>query len=1134
MALTTRQNTIYEAEDWKVLYQSFINADFESYDFETLRKSMIDYLQVHYPEDFNDYIESSEFIALIDLIAYMGQNISYRIDLNARENFLATAERRESILRLARLVSYNAKRNTNASGFLKLQSIVTSDDIYDSNGANLANTIVNWNDINNIDYAEQINLILNAAMVTTQKVGQPNMSATINGVTTEQYQINIPAGSIPVFPFTTSVDSVTMDFEAVSATFKDKEYVYEDAPSNVAPYSILYKNDGKGNGSSNTGFFIYIKQGNLQAADFTVDDPLPNRQVQINTNNISNSDVWLYGLDTNNDLSTLWTQVNATTGNNIIFNALNKDTRTLYSVNSRESDQISYVFGDGIFSDNPRGNFRGYFRQGNGLTYTVKTDSMQGITLIINYINRNNNIQSLTMTFNLELQISNAAARETLDDIRIKAPQSYYTQNRMVNGEDYNVFPITATSDIIKAKATNRTSSGISRYLDVIDPTAKYSSTNVFGTDGILFREFFSNTFDFEFSNEMDILRTIRDKIEPVLRDVGSKQYYFNKYDRILLPTTTTWEQSTTSTNSSTGYFKNNLGASVPIGTSAPASDNRKYLAANALVKFNAPSGKYFKSDGSLHTGSVGAPGTFADIWAMVKSIVGDGHNSGAGNLSTGAGPVVLTELIGDGAEVAEIIPQFVTDLPSAMETSMLTKIFKHEEFGLRFDATTRTWVIILAENIDTTSEFSFAYAGDTTSLKKDASWIIRLKSNGTAYTVTYRGLKYSIESNLETRFYFDGSVKIYNSRTGQTITDQVNVLGINAQPDSSTAMDRDHIWQIYGLDIGFSGATNSRRVLVTFLDSDADGIPDNPDQFTQVVAPLVSPTTKYVFFEKFIETSGTEQFQLTTKTVNVTYATDTALTAASTLLFTDKEVFYLTTDKIFKVFNKTDSTLLTTADYKVYVGRNMLKFNYKHNSPSDRRINPGLSNIIDMYVLTRAYSNSYTTYIQDNTGVIIEPITNTTNELNIQFSSLLDYKMLSDEIIFHPVKYKPLFGSKANTSLQASFKIVKNPASTITDTEIKTRTIQAINDYFNINNWDFGETFYFTELSAYIHNQLTPYIATVLIVPKGTNQNFGSLFEIKSSSNEIFISDSKVEDIEIIDAVTATKIKASGTIITS
>jgi hypothetical protein len=142
MAITTRQNNIYSAEDWKVLYQSFINADFESYDFQTLRKSMIDYLKAYYPEDFNDYIESSEFVALIDLIAYVAQNISYRVDLNARENFLATAERRESILRLARLVSYNAKRSINASGLLKLASISTTEDIYDSNGESLSNVRV--------------------------------------------------------------------------------------------------------------------------------------------------------------------------------------------------------------------------------------------------------------------------------------------------------------------------------------------------------------------------------------------------------------------------------------------------------------------------------------------------------------------------------------------------------------------------------------------------------------------------------------------------------------------------------------------------------------------------------------------------------------------------------------------------------------------------------------------------------------------------------------------------------------------------------------------------------------------------------------------------------------------------------
>mgnify|MGYP003653464545 FL=1 len=60
---------------------------------------MVAYLRENYPDDFNDYIESSEYVALLDLIAYISQSLSFRVDLNARENFLETAERRNSVLR---------------------------------------------------------------------------------------------------------------------------------------------------------------------------------------------------------------------------------------------------------------------------------------------------------------------------------------------------------------------------------------------------------------------------------------------------------------------------------------------------------------------------------------------------------------------------------------------------------------------------------------------------------------------------------------------------------------------------------------------------------------------------------------------------------------------------------------------------------------------------------------------------------------------------------------------------------------------------------------------------------------------------------------------------------------------------
>ena len=59
--------------------------------------TMINYIRQNYPEDFNDYIESSEYLALIDLNCFpRSKPIAFRVDLNARENFLELAERRES------------------------------------------------------------------------------------------------------------------------------------------------------------------------------------------------------------------------------------------------------------------------------------------------------------------------------------------------------------------------------------------------------------------------------------------------------------------------------------------------------------------------------------------------------------------------------------------------------------------------------------------------------------------------------------------------------------------------------------------------------------------------------------------------------------------------------------------------------------------------------------------------------------------------------------------------------------------------------------------------------------------------------------------------------------------------------
>ena len=182
--------------------------------------------------------------------------------------------------------------------------------------------------------------------------------------------------------------------------------------------------------------------------------------------------------------------------------------------------------------------------------------------------------------------------------------------------------------------------------------------------------------------------------------------------------------------------------------------------------------------------------------------------------------------------------------------------------------------------------------------------------------------------------------------------------------------------------------------------------------------------------------------------------------------------------------------------------------------------------------MLERTYDNLFRVWLKDGG---MKPTPSTPDQLRISYSGTLNpLKSLSDQVVYHSVKYKILFGSKSDESLQATFKVVKNPRTNVTDAIIKTRVISAINEYFSLDNWDFGDTFYFTELAAFIHRVLAPDLLTVVIVPNQSGQSFGSLFQIDSAGDEIFISGATVDDVSIITAIGANQLSASGTVVTS
>ena len=1089
MATTTRQTNLLVQEDWTKIYQTFREADFQSFDFETIRKSMIEYLRTYYPEDFNDFTESSEYVALIDLIAFLGQSLAFRTDLNARENFLDTAERRDSILKLARLVSYNPKRNIPASGFLKFESIQTSETVFDGLGNNLSNTLVTWNDNTNENWLEQFTAILNATLVDQQSIGKPGGSKDINGIATSEYTVKLVNSIIPTQSYTASVAGIATPFEVVSATTADKEFVYENSPNPNGLFNILYRNDNQGNGSNDTGYFFYFKQGELKKLDFSIADSLPNRTVSVNFNNINNTDIWLSKLLSSGVVDTEWTQVPAVNAVNVIFNETSE--RDLYSVATRADDQIDLVFGDGAFTNIPIGNFRLFYRVSNNLTYKITPDEMSSVTINIPYRGRTGRPETLTVRAALQYTVTNANARETLEDIRTKAPQQYYTQNRMVSGEDYNILPYTTFSNVVKAKAVNRTSSGISRYLDVIDPTGNYSSTNIIAQDGIIYDEDQSTNTVFQFTSSSEVNFIVQNTLQSLISTTEAKHLYYKTATRQV--PTATWTQLLSSGGRSEGPFDSN---------------NYTYLTQGALVKFTAPSGQYFDAQNQLQTGTPVTEYQRTTIWASIISYP-----------TPGIGNAILSIVVPSTAIVSQVIPVFKSSWPTTLITQIANNILSYKTFGLRYDVTEMSWQIVDESNLGT-GDFSLTNAGSITGTGLDNSWFLKLSFANGEYTVQSRGIKYFFQSEKETRFYFDPDVKVYDSRTATTIQDGIKVLRNNTLPDSASSLFYSQTWRIDNKVIQSDGFDDNRKILVTFPDDELDGVPDDPDLFETLVDPDTNPATKYVYFVQSLNENNFLTYDPVDRTMIVSlYATETAILDKLSL-YTAGTIFYAYTED--KFYETSGTALTQVTNYIARNGRQDIMFQYTHNAPNNRRIDPSPNNLIDLYLLTADYSTEYSAYITDTSNTVTEPVKPTGSELSVSFGSIESYKTISDSLIYNAATFKPLFGAKADSALRATFKVVKNPAVTISDNEIKSRVISAINSYFDIANWDFGETFYFSELSAYLHSQLVPDVSSIIIVPTATSNSFGDLYQINAEANEIFVSAATVSDVQIISAITA------------
>lgn len=1125
MSQQQRKQNLFGIQDWQNIYQTFRDADFKSYDYETLRKSMIDFLKIYNPENFNDYINSSEYVALIDLIAFMGQSLSFRMDLNARENYLETARRRDNVLRLAKLINYEPKRNLVANGLLKIISVRTDEQVRDILGNNLNNVTVNWNDVNNSNWAEQWNSVLNAAITSSQRVGRPGNTTQIDGIVHSEYSIDLTEEGTPPFRYNSIVDNTSMDFEIINPTISSGNSIEEHGNNGTLSFNLLYRDDNRGFSSNNTGYFLKFKQGTLFSEQITITESLPNRQVNLNSAGINNDDIWVYQQNSDGTLVE-WKKVDSVNGSTLNYNTQSANKK-VFSAASRADDAVTLIFGDGVFSEIPVGNFVVYYRVGNGLNYRINPSEMSNISIDIPYLSKNNRVQILTLTGNLLYTVANSAARETIADIKTKAPQNFYVQNRMVNGQDYNSFPFTKYNNILKIKSVNRTSSGISRYLDVIDNTGRYSSTNIVCDDGFIYQDTAEAQYSFTFSTRDDVVEAVNTIVIPSINDEGIRAFFYKNYDTVSDLVDFQWNLVLADNDVSSGYISKN-------GTliTTTDSDFSNKFRVGAVLKFQAPPFQIFDYDNKLvtYTGSAKANQKDA-IFATVRTISYLGRGNQVGDTDTtrgrdtiGVGAIVLSEYVPTGALLTEILPTYDPNLSADIQKQLIDALMQKKTVALRFKSG--------SDIVDSVGDWQLIETSTVGNFVENSStdWLMRFVNTANSYTITQRSIKYYFGSERQTRFFYDSKVKIYDPLSGKLLKDRITFLNTNSLPTGNVNLGytNDINIGVSGVVIESDGFVDDTKIQVTFADKDSDGSPDQPFFYSDIVGTNVNTVDTLVFFVNDQTNSGSSMKVLSKGTVKIAGSV-TALNNNIYQYSNGDIVYTLAEQAFYEIFRTADSVskTLVTDDYTVRNGRQSIKFQYRHNAPSDRRIDPSPSNIIDVYILEKNYADDYIAWTRDYAGTVQQPVEPTPESLRNDFNELENYRMISDLMIYSPAKFKPLFGSKAEPNLRAKFLVVKNPNVFVSDSEVKSQLITKINEYFDLENWDFGETFYFSELAAYLHNEMYSIISSVHLVPTSTDQTYGDLQQIRCLPNEILISAATVLDVDVVTNLTTVKLRA-------
>jgi hypothetical protein len=100
---------------------------YTSRNFDSIKNDLLEYARRYYPTTFRDFSEASFGAMMVDMVAYVGDILSFYLDYQANECFLDTATEYDNIVKLAKQFGYKFNSTNISQGVLSLYITIPAD-----------------------------------------------------------------------------------------------------------------------------------------------------------------------------------------------------------------------------------------------------------------------------------------------------------------------------------------------------------------------------------------------------------------------------------------------------------------------------------------------------------------------------------------------------------------------------------------------------------------------------------------------------------------------------------------------------------------------------------------------------------------------------------------------------------------------------------------------------------------------------------------------------------------------------------------------------------------------------------------------------------------------------------------------